>query len=1088
MEGKSPNIWIAGLLTSGGIGLFQLSGYANTDKTNFEGVDSSKNNVLERRADFFLDKPENPVKRKRGNGFSEKLEKPVRAVNRKQNVSKNGAKPPIELQLRADRQHYDLNSRRFIADGSVSVSLDGAILNADRIEFDRRFKTLYAKGSVRFRKGSQYFQASTFRYGLREREGVLKDVYGILDLQTLDKDLKLIYKGTGLKQIQKSTSNEADSDNKKANFEEHKTVLQTINLNSKEDITEEQSFINSFPKLINSENVWLKPNESSLITSVELSHEKDNSEIACPPLLPSIPNRHPQPWALTTWAGQMRDSDYGEALLFDGNGRSEYLYGIGINKRIYKSGPLSFELEGDFFRHDASRQAGGKYNQSVPFETTEAQNFYEGILAIVARVWMRPWLNFGIIEGVSYNTSVSNFERTNREKYSKLLNYLGLEIEAMISKKVSLVGRLHHRSGAFGAFSGAKGGSNAYLLGFRYHWGEIKQDKKLNTLPPPIGCRELDGMTRSIPKSIDDQLEIFSVENNNFFNDKQSINQFPKPSADLIASHSRKAGRSNYSASEIYRQRNKIISSIDQRIDNLKLRDRFSIQAKFGIPDSNRKNNQNSKTSNALASKIDRISRSKFITGSIKRWRVQASTVKINKTGWSADKMSFSNDPFTPTQSRIDARNVVAHEHTNGDMLITSARSFLVLEESLRVPVFKTHRIRKQDEVENRWIFGIDLKDRDGLFIGRSLKKINIGSNYELSLRPQFLIQRAIIDETNSYIANDSSITSDKVKGSVNTADLFGMKAKLRGKMYGWDAGIDANISTFNLDRIANGSRYQGSLKKQFDIPVLNTVETNLFGAYRYKVWNGSLGQKEIYTAYGALLDKKGTFTSKKLEGEYLLRTGAGRYQAETLEGGTLAELWRGNIYASLTTEYPIWRSKKIRPTDVSVYRYTPKPVVPSLTFETNISTSMSVYENNNSQSTITLTAGPVLTIGNFRRRFFDYTKLAISASGTLKSGGSPFAFDEAIDLATLGVGLEQQIAGPLLISTEIDLNVDGGSDYYGKTINSKIELIWQKRAYDFSIYYNPTKGIGGLNFRLNDFDFEGTGVPFLPIREVGSD
>ena len=67
----------------------------------------------------------------------------------------------------------------------MQAELRGGLLRADRIEFDTNFNTLYARGSVRLRRGSQYFQASTFRYSLIQNSGELKDVYGVLELDEL---------------------------------------------------------------------------------------------------------------------------------------------------------------------------------------------------------------------------------------------------------------------------------------------------------------------------------------------------------------------------------------------------------------------------------------------------------------------------------------------------------------------------------------------------------------------------------------------------------------------------------------------------------------------------------------------------------------------------------------------------------------------------------------------------------------------------------------------------------------------------------------------------------------------------------------
>ncbi|MFL0778214.1 MAG: DUF3769 domain-containing protein, partial [Prochlorococcus sp.] len=110
-------------------------------------------------------------------------------VSQPRNTQSQVLKPPADLQLEADRQSYDSRQQRFVAIGHVVAKINGGILSADRIEFDSNFNTLYAIGSVRFRKGAQYLQASTLRYSLIQNEGELKDVYGVLDLDTAAEDL-----------------------------------------------------------------------------------------------------------------------------------------------------------------------------------------------------------------------------------------------------------------------------------------------------------------------------------------------------------------------------------------------------------------------------------------------------------------------------------------------------------------------------------------------------------------------------------------------------------------------------------------------------------------------------------------------------------------------------------------------------------------------------------------------------------------------------------------------------------------------------------------------------------------------------------
>ena len=121
-----------------------------------------------------------------------------------------------------------------------------------------------------------------------------------------------------------------------------------------------------------------------------------------------------------------------------------------------------------------------------------------------------------------------------------------------------------------------------------------------------------------------------------------------------------------------------------------------------------------------------------------------------------------TNDPFTPAQTRIDAEAVVATEVENGDILIKSERNRLIVEERLPIPVSRTQRIQQEEEVENRWVFGIDDEDRSGFYIGRMLRPIELSSDVTLELEPQFMLQRAINGDNSSYVAPGTSIDSPK--------------------------------------------------------------------------------------------------------------------------------------------------------------------------------------------------------------------------------------------------------------------------------------------------------------------------------------
>jgi len=105
------------------------------------------------------------------------------AAGSAESTPENVATSAASLNVRADRQYADTKSKANVAEGNVSVQLGSAELHADRVEFDAAYRTLYARGAVRFRRGSQYFQASSFRYNLVQQEGLLNDVYGVIDLE-----------------------------------------------------------------------------------------------------------------------------------------------------------------------------------------------------------------------------------------------------------------------------------------------------------------------------------------------------------------------------------------------------------------------------------------------------------------------------------------------------------------------------------------------------------------------------------------------------------------------------------------------------------------------------------------------------------------------------------------------------------------------------------------------------------------------------------------------------------------------------------------------------------------------------------------
>ncbi len=481
------------------------------------------------------------------------------------------------------------------------------------------------------------------------------------------------------------------------------------------------------------------------------------------------------------------------------------------------------------------------------------------------------------------------------------------------------------------------------------------------------------------------------------------------------------------------------------------------------------------------------LSSNEIKKNSINRWRLKASNIFIFKNGWRAREVSFTNDPFNPAQSRIDAYKVELIELDEGrdNYVLTAKKSYLVLEDKIKIPI-RNRKISKQGLEDwkrfEKWILGIDGQDRDGIFIGRQLSPIKLPFDYSWSIQPQFLLQRSIEGKTNSYPLKGQAFNSKKVLSDTDFEDNFGLESEIIGKTFTWDTNISSSISTFNADRFADGSRHSINFSKEIKALRIKDIKANLFGEYRYnmyEIWDDSRDNNDIYTAYGFKLDKKGTFNSDKIKSNYALRTGVGQYRALQLNGSKLINRYRSDFNGRLDSKYPLIYFDKKEPIEYIRPSNSPKVITPSLYLNSLITSSNYIYQGGERQFLIGFGLGPELTIGSFSRNYFDYTNISILPTITFKSGESPFEFDNKEDLVTLKFIFSQHIVGPLLIKTINEWNIDSGSDNYGDVISAKAAIMLQRRAYELGLFYDIENQSGGVSFSLNGFGFKGIPNPF---------
>ncbi len=477
--------------------------------------------------------------------------------------------------------------------------------------------------------------------------------------------------------------------------------------------------------------------------------------------------------------------------------------------------------------------------------------------------------------------------------------------------------------------------------------------------------------------------------------------------------------------------------------------------------------------------------------GNVSRIRFQGSQIKIQAQRWTAEEMAFTNDPFTPAASWSMVRKVVAVMDERGITKVKGRRAQILLDGKVSLPAIVNTTI---GEEEARFVFDTDKQDRDGFFVGYNLDPIKLGRSGRLQLQPQLMLQRAFEGRTNSYVLPGESLASPTTDQPASLADMFGLLATLNLPM-GW-LSLDAlaSLSTFNPDNFRSGTRSTAQLSAPLALPGHHSSSASLFGSYRERIYNGSLGLQTVVYSYGASLAgnvilNRPKSVAERGKGPFFQPINlnwaaqSGNYQATLFETDTLDTLWRSYANLAISSTLQLWQGTAL---DTSVdpsrgFRYAPSPIVPGLGLDFGVSGYAATYSDGASQNTLTLWGGPAFTIGQFDKPFFDYTRFSTSIAGTFLNGASPFGFDRTVDLRTLSFQAAQQIYGPLVIEAGATFNIDNRSEFYGDVSYSYVELKLQRRSYEIGVFYSPYDGIGGIRVKLNDFNFAGTGTPFVP-------
>nr|WP_075439261.1 DUF3769 domain-containing protein [Prochlorococcus marinus] len=456
----------------------------------------------------------------------------------------------------------------------------------------------------------------------------------------------------------------------------------------------------------------------------------------------------------------------------------------------------------------------------------------------------------------------------------------------------------------------------------------------------------------------------------------------------------------------------------------------------------------------------------------VENWLFFTDKISIDGQKWESKNAIFSNDLLESKQVKlaINSLKVISKEEK---LRFKSSINYLIFEEKFSVPFWIGDRtLTKSGEFfnfDNRWNLGYENLDKDGYFIGRKFNSIDISDDFVLDLEPQFLIQRSLKGYTKSFVNKDASITSSRVKRNTSFEDYFALRSKIKGTIKNWDLEIHKNLNSFDFHKFSDAFRFKTELSKEIDL-LDSKWEKSFYGVYRERVWNGSLGEAEIYSGYGSKLQKENNWIVDGIKKKEFVSFGLAKITAEGLNTKNLVTNLKSNLFYSLDQKFPISILEPKKKSVDSSYNYIPEPITKGLSLNTKLELSYSLYETGDHQEYLGIGAGPEYIMGNFKNKTFDYTRISLLPFYKFNGGDSVFKFDQNYENFILDISFDQQLYGPIILRSSGVLNLTHDSNDYGEFIDSKISLNWKKRSYEFGIFYQPHNQAGGISFSLYGF------------------
>ena len=511
------------------------------------------------------------------------------------------------------------------------------------------------------------------------------------------------------------------------------------------------------------------------------------------------------------------------------------------------------------------------------------------------------------------------------------------------------------------------------------------------------------------------------------------------------------------------------------------------------------------------------ITKAEFEIPEINRWRYKTKKLIYDSKTLKSKKIYFTNDIYNEPQFVFLSKNFSA-EIIDNKLKLLSKNSWIILDNKLKIPIGR-RSVFDRDPL-TKWGFGADYQDKDGYFLFRGTYPRKVFRDFSIQVQPYFLIQRALQGNTNAYTSKSKSALSSKVNNEISFADYFALDLILRGKEKDWDIESKIQLNSLDTSRLDESLRSKLTLSKRINLNKAQKIEGNLkndefsnnfigiketdnaipkfeednslnlysekskqtftnfldfqiYNVFREKVIK-DFAIEEIYFASGFNIANKKAWSNNKQNSNLSLIYDVGHFKSKSRSVEEFKELFRNSFVGQYNYRFPIWKKSALDKTIDKTYKFTPKVISQSLDWSTGVQSGIFLYSDGSNQNVLKFTTGPVLTIGSFKKKILDYTRISTNYNYVLKGGQSPFSFDDIDDDPRINLNFQQQIYGPLLFSFDTSLNLNNGS-----YTNVNYALDFKRRAYSVGAFYNSSNKSVGIKFNIFNFDYSGLSDKF---------